>query len=152
MAKKTNGADHSLSIFKRDALITYSPLIDVSLNPELVDYAQIKIFQYGMASVAPLEIKEIINSVLNSLEFQKTPDFMLALTKAVLLSLQMRRVKYVKFRINIKNYDKILLLVDAIKSALPQKNESNIDEQIGIAVNSLLILFKGYDLERERMM
>jgi len=150
-----------ISFFVKGRITTYSELLYLRLNEDMLDEAQKKIYGIHMASESDLTTVEKINSVLNSFAIPKSPELEVAFTSmmqmAIYQSIQMSKVTCAPLRLTSQNYDQVKYLMDSFKGSLPEKKnilgqkKSNIDEQMSIIINSILILFRNYDAERGTM-
>lgn len=155
------------NFFDKNSLITYSERFFLTLNQELVDKAQAKIYSKEQASSTDLWINEKINSVLSAFTIPSTPAgeafLRMAINMAFYQTKQMKRSKYEGFRITSDNYRKIQYLLEVIKPLLTPKGKPLIgnskdnspkedkDEQVSIAINCLLVLFNMFDVQANKM-
>lgn len=144
-------------IFRWRELPTYSDLLYLRLNDDLITKAQSIIYQKGGANTSDLERKEIINSVLTSFVLPAHSDedyFRTKMNLAILKALAMRRVRQPEFRLITENYQKVERVSDLMQEFLPKKNDKVFgiikteakrlmerDENFSIVVSALLQVF-----------
>jgi hypothetical protein len=160
------------SFFHKEQVTTYSHKLLLKLDDDLLRMAQDKIYSKKQASSSDLSVEQQVNSVVDALAIPKNSDserFQMALAFSFYQLKNLHPLRVPTIRLSEGNYEKVKLISDLIKHLDKDKDKEEkpfeipiirtkeliekemLDLEFSAAINTILILFKSYDIGRDTM-